>query len=431
MSTKTVSVVINGEEHVSEITQQAGASLTVFGKKIPLFVDPVQLATQALDLLRDAIASVKAYVTDSFRAYDEFSASNARMAAQAKITGVSLGEMRSVSKTLREEYGVSAVAANDLATTIAQYSAATEGAIKPNDLLRKAVDLGAASKMDAAQVSEALQQALRGEDAGFDKLLKRNPKSFWEEYAVANGLAVGKMTDAQKRIAELTAVMDAGNKVQGAAADLLNTAAGAQGKLNNELEDSKVAFGAALQPARLLVLNGLSALLSVVTPVTVSLAKLTNFLVEVFVGSFKLAQSAVGSVIEVVGKLAGISSLEQWGKKNSQAMAEYTDRLAKMHQQGQKSNDTVQESAKVHQLAAVQVTAHADAAEKGGKKAEDAAQAYYDKASKTFGAPLKTIIGMTEGALLSLAAAAKDQLPPSRRPSSTRICSRWPRTPNS
>jgi hypothetical protein len=222
MSKRKVTVVINGEETVSDATQKAGGALGGFIGKMPDWVKGLaalkvayDAITYAVGLVVGAITRAKDYVLESIAAYDRFAASQTKLAAQSKLTGVSMAELNRIAEAGRDAFGLSTVVANDAATTVAKYASRAGDATKANELLAKALDLGAAAGLDAAATMESLEQGLRGQDEGFDKLLGKNPSSIWKEFADANGLAVGKMTDTQKRMAELTAIMDAGNIVQG------------------------------------------------------------------------------------------------------------------------------------------------------------------------------------------------------------------------
>ena len=412
MAEKKVTVVIDGEEHVSEAANSAEAGLSAFGKRIPFVVDLAKVLELGLQALAAAFQFAKDFAMDSIRAYDEYAASNQRLSAQSKLTGVSITDLEKAAKRARDEFNLGVAVANDAAVTTAKYASRAGDATKQNELLAAALNLGAASGLNAADSMQALEMGLRGQDEGFDKLLGKNPSTIWKEYADANDLAVGKMTDTQKRMAELTAVVDAGNKVGNVYNERLQTGAGQQEVMNNKLENAKIAFGAAIQPVRILIVQGLSKLIEVATPVVIALANVSTFLFEVFVGSFKLAQSAVGSVIEVVGKLTGNKSLEEWGRKQSQAMTEYVADLDRMEGKTKTATTAVEGHGKAHELAAFKITASADATKKATEITQAAADAYFDKASKKLGKPLADLIDITTTSIDRLAETGRDQLDP-------------------
>lgn len=409
MAQKEITVVINGKEYVSQAAEEAGASLTIFGKKIPLVVDATRLLELGMNALRSAFAFVKNYTMEAIASYDAFAASQTKMAAQSKLTGVSLDQLNAIARTAKDQFALSSVVANEAATTVAKYASRAGDATKANELLAAALDLGAASGLDAAATMEALEQGLRGQDEGFDRLLGRNPSALWKEYADANGLAVGKMDDTQKRMAELTAIMDAGAKVQGSYNDRVTSGAGEQDKLNNALDDAKVRFGQAVQPARILVTQGLVVLVDWLGRVMLAIGRVANALTVAFVGAFKLAESVVGGFAVALGKLTGNKALEQWGTRQAASLGDYIAQVKKLEDRYLTTGNAAETSA------AQQVTATKTvqtATETAAQKAERDAKRVEAALNQSLGEPLRRVIGITEGAIRSLADAADQQLPP-------------------
>jgi hypothetical protein len=319
MATRPVKVTIDGEEFVSKAADSADKSMAGFAGKVPGYAKVVAGLAVAYGVVSAAVNAVKDFVVDSFAAFDAYSASQNKMAAQSKLTGVSMQELEKGAKRARDEFGLGAVVANDAATTVAKYASRAGDASKQNELLAAALNLGAASGLDAAASMDALEQGLRGQDEGFDKLLGKNPSAIWKEYADANGLAVGKMTDAQKRMAELTAVVEAGNRVGDTYNERLKTGAGQQELMNNRMENAKVAFGEALQPVRMLVIGGLSKLIEIGTPVVVLLAKMANTAGTLLGVAFQDLRESVANVAIVFGKLTGNKDMQTWGEEQAAA----------------------------------------------------------------------------------------------------------------
>jgi hypothetical protein len=333
------------------------------------------------------------------------------MAAQSELTGVSLADLKETAKIAREEFNLGSVVANDAATTVAKYASRAGDATKKNELLAAALDLGAASGYTAAESMDALEQGLRGQDEGFDKLLGKNPSALWKEYADANGLAVAKMTDTQKRMAELTAVVNAGNVVQGSYNERIASGAGQTEAMSNQMDNAKVAFGAAIQPLRIFIVQGLVKLIELATPVVVAIARVANAAGVVFVGSFQLARSAVGSLIEGVGKLTGNKSLEEWGAKQAAAFPEFVKQLDAMEKKLDSSGEAATQHGTQHALATVKIVA---SAKENTKAVSESADAINAKLDAKLGTPMKQLIGLTEGAIRDLGTAARDQLPPEK-----------------
>lgn len=356
MANREITVIINGQEFVSKAAKQAGDGMDEFSGKVGKWVAAGSLVVGAFVAIKEGAQALFNAAMSAIGAYDEFAASNSRMAAQSKITGVALAEMEALAKRLRAEFGVGRVAANELAVTVAQYTALTNNAITPNKLLARAVDLGAASKMSAVEVSEALQAAMRGEDSGFDKLLKKNPSALWQEYADKQGIAVGKMSDAEKRLAELTAIMEAGNKVAGAAAELAGTGAGKQQQLNEKWNDAKVAAGQALQPVRIFMIQGLSNLADIAGNVVLAMARVTNAIGVLFAGAVELGRSVVGGFAVAIGKLTGNTELEAWGTKQADAFGDFLTQMRKLEKQYLLNGEEAEKSAEKQQAATVKTS---------------------------------------------------------------------------
>ena len=409
MAEKKITVVIDGQEFVSKAADSAGGAMDGFAGKIPGWGKAIALATAAFAILSKAVEAVGDFVMGSIDAYDKFATSQNKMSAQSKLTGVSLAELKETAKVARDEFNLGSVVANEAATTVAKYASRAGDAAKKNELLAAALDLGAASGYSAAESMDALEQGLRGQDEGFDKLLGKNPSALWKEYADANGLAVGKMTDTQKRMAELTAIVDAGNIVQGAYNERIASGAGQTEAMSNQMDNAKVAFGAAIQPLRIFIVQGLVKLIELATPVAVGIARVSNAVGVLFVGSFQLARSAVGALIEGVGKLTGNKSLEEWGAKQAAAFPEFVRQLDAMEKKLNTSGEAATQHGTQHALATVKIVA---SAKENTKAVSESADAINAKLDAKLGEPLKNLIGITEGAIRSLGSAARDQLPP-------------------
>lgn len=319
MASKPVKVVIDGEEFVSKAAESADKSMAGFAGKVPGYAKVVAGLAVAYSVVSAAVSAVKDFVVDSFAAFDAYSASQNKMAAQSKLTGVSMADLEKSAKRAREEFGLGAVVANEAATTTAKYAARAGDASKQNELLAAALNLGAASGLTAAESMEALNLGLKGQDEGFNKLGLSDPSKLWKDYADANGLAVGKMTEAQKRMAELTAVVDAGSKVGDTYNERLKSAAGQQELMNNKMENAKVQFGEALQPVRMLVIGGLSKLIEIGTPVVVLLANMANTAGLILGVAFQDLRESVANVAIVFGKLTGNKDMQSWGEQQADA----------------------------------------------------------------------------------------------------------------
>lgn len=427
MAKKEVVVVINGQETVSDAAESAGASLSVFGKKIPLFVDPVQLATKAVELLAKGIRAIKDYALESFDAYDAYAGSQRKLEASSRLLGIPMAELNATVKAGREQFQLSTEIANDLAVATGNLEKKTGASVDKQKLMASVLELGAARGLTAKESLESFERAIMGIDAGFDKLYGKNQSVIFDEYAKSIGTTVGKLTDMQKGQALVWATMEAGEKVQGAYQAYLDDAAGAQAHLTQQMDETKVEFGRALQPVRVFALQGLSVVVGALGSLLVSLGRVVNAVGVVLVGAFKAGQTAIGGLVLGIGKLTGNKAMEEWGRAQSTAFADFTTTLGKMEKKYFSTADAATESASAQAKAADAVTqavaASATAQEKATTRAKTAAQQRAEAAEKetarvqatiekNLGPPLARLVGITEGSILSLADAAQRQLPP-------------------
>jgi hypothetical protein len=411
MAKREVTVTIAGEETVSTAADAAGGSLSGFAGKIPGWAQGLALLKIGYEAVAKAIAFAKDYVLDSLAAYDRFEQTQAKLGAQSKLTGISQDTLRKSMELGRKEFGLSEQVAAEAAITTGKYATRAGDATLQNKLLAAALDLGAASGLDAAASMEALEQGLRGQDEGFDKLLGKNPSSIWKEFADANGLAVGKMTDTEKRMAELTAVVEAGGMVMGSYAARLDTGAGKSEKLNQAIEEQKKQFGQAIQPLRIFVTQGLINLVDVLGRAALAFGRVVNAIGVGFTGAVEFARSKVGGLAAGIGKLTGNKELEAWGRTQADAFTDFLVQMDKLEKKYLLTGDAATESASKQDAAVKKVQGTT-------KAAAETTEQQLDRLGKAvdakLGKPLELAIGMTEGAIRRLGDSAREQLPPEK-----------------
>ena len=407
-TTRKVTVVINGEEYVSTAAKQAEAGITLFGKRIPFVLDATKLLEWGLNAVKAAFGALKDFAMDSIRAFDDYSASQVKLNAMSKLTGVSMSEMRDLVKQARDEFGLSTVASGDLAGAVAKFASQAGDASKAGGLMAAALELGAASGMDAAEVAAGLSSALAGNDEWLNRLGLANPSQLWKDYATANGRAVSTLTDTEQKLAVMTAIMDAGNKVAGTYAERMESGAGAQDRLNNKIEDAKVAFGQALQPLRVFVVQGLTTLVEQGGRVALAIARVANAIGVVFTGAVEAARSGVGFLAVGIGKLTRKKELEDWGRNQSTALSDYQAQLAKLEDKLLSTGQTAEESAGKQVTATKNVAAAVKAT---AETAEEAATRLNATLDAKLGKPMRVAIELTEGAIRRLSESAREQLP--------------------
>jgi uncharacterized protein YjbJ (UPF0337 family) len=310
-----IRVAIDGEESVSGAVKKANTSLSGFANKVKDWTKGVTDIRSAWDTLKSAVSIVTDFVGQSSDAFDAYMLSQRRLEAQSKLTGIPIAELTRLQKLARTEFQLGETTAADAASMVGRYASAAGDASKAQELMSASLKLGRAQGLSAAEAIEAMNMGLRGQDEGFDKLLNgKNPSVLWKEYAEANGLAVGKMTDAQKKMAELSAVIEAASKLGDDHNESMLTGARQSQLLSNAITEQKVATGKAIEPLRTLVLQGLVAFVNTAGPVLSAGFRIINMVGSGLVGAFNAAQLGVGKVVEGIGKLTGNERLQQWGK---------------------------------------------------------------------------------------------------------------------
>ena len=189
----------------------------------------------------------------------------------------------------------------------------------------------------------------------------------------------------------------------------MDSGAGAQDRLNNKLDDAKVAFGQAIQPARIFIVQGLTVLVDFLGRAALAFGRVANVIVVTFSGAIELARSVVGGFMVAVGKLTGNKELEAWGKTQADAFGDFLTQMDKLEKKYLTTGNAATESAGKQTAAvkSVQTTAKAAAA---------TTEQQVDRLGKVLdsklGKPLELAIGMTEGAIKRLGDSAREQLPP-------------------
>lgn len=406
MPKKEVSVTINGKETVSDASTAASGALGGFASKIPSWAAITAGLAAAFAAISSAVGKAKEFVLSSITAFDEYSASQRKLEGTAKLSGIALSSLRDVADEGRTAFKLSTVVANDFSSEIGKLTSKSGDITKSKDAMEAFLDIGAARGLSAADTLKAVQQAVLGIDEGTDKLFGKNPSVLYQEYADKMGLAVGKMTDQEKAMALLDATMVGGEKVRGAYLDYLNSAAGQQEQLTTRTDMAKVAFGAALQPIRTLVLQGLNKLLDVLGPTVEWLGRTANTAGVTIVQSFNRMRERVGEAAEVLGRLTRNRDLEEWGRRTAESARASIAAV----------EETVRKAAEGTKTATDDVVTAQTTMRTATKTTADAVEKETDRLNRALdqklGKPMAVTIGMTEGALRDLGQAAREQLPP-------------------
>jgi len=279
-----------------------------FDKRMKRFSREVGLA-QVL-----AFGAVAAAVKKSIDTANEYDASQRQLAATAKLSGVSLDYLRSISQQAESQFKLTTMAANGFTIELSKLTAKAGDISQTSSALAAFLDIGAARGLTSAQTLQAVKQAILGIDEGTDKLFNANPSVLYAQFAKSIGTTAGKLTDAQKAQAILNAAIRDGAKVRGEYQRYLTSAQGQQELLNNSLSKTASTLGHALQPV-------LVAILPIVTKLSDALAYAINAMVawgRALGATFKLIPGyihAVGVAMKEglrAGENAWNLAVDQW-----------------------------------------------------------------------------------------------------------------------
>ncbi len=188
-----------------------------------------RLVEQAIAMfsIEEVIRRTVELLQKDWEAADRLEASNRKLAATARITGINLDFLKSVAHEANEELHLGAIQSNEMTGSIVKLASQAGQLDKTGEALRSLLDVAASAGYTSREALEAINAALRGEDTGTDKLFGgKNPSVIWKEYGDQIGVAVAKMTDQQKAQALLNELLETGAKVRGEYARALDTQAG-------------------------------------------------------------------------------------------------------------------------------------------------------------------------------------------------------------
>lgn len=189
-------------------------------------------------------------------------ASQQKLSATSRLTGVSLSSLSNIAKDAEKNIGLSTKQSNEFTIAITKLTQKAGDIGKTGDAIGRLLDLAAAQGLGAEQALISINQAILGIDEGTDKLFQKNPSVIYAEFAKQIGVSAGKLTDQQKAQALLNAVMTDGLKVQGEWQKRLQTGAGAQEKFALTLERMREKVGETAQLIGMPLINVLERMVS-------------------------------------------------------------------------------------------------------------------------------------------------------------------------
>lgn len=202
-----------------------------------------------------AIGSITMFLRQTWEAADRLTQSFDRVGGTAKIVNVPLEEVQKTAAKAREEFGLSAAAANNFASSAVTMAAKAGDVSKSGDLMAAVLDLAAARGIKAEEALEALNITLKGQDEGLDKLVQKNPSAYYKSWADAAGRSAGSLTELEKKLAIVDGLITEGARVRGSYTQWLETTAGKAFLATQAMEDANAKFGVATESLRNLTLS--------------------------------------------------------------------------------------------------------------------------------------------------------------------------------
>jgi hypothetical protein len=230
-------------------------------------IGPVNALTSSLLRQVVAYASVREAIRvlqGSFGAADDQERAARKLNATARLTGTSFDQIKGFAKDARSEFALSAGQTSELASQMVKLASRAGQAARTGEFLTRWMDLAAANGLTLDETLQSIQSTLIGQDEGLNRLGLANPSQIYERWAKAAKTTVSAMSDSQKAQAVLSAVVEAGGKVQGEYARSLSTSSGQQQKFKAALDETAASFGRSLSSQRAFVTEGATGFLHLI-----------------------------------------------------------------------------------------------------------------------------------------------------------------------
>jgi len=314
MAKKEVTVVINGEEYVSDAARKAGDGLEGFGKKSLSASAIAARAAGVYYAIAEGIRMIGDKISASLKAYDEMNASQRKLEGTAKLLGVSQEYLNDIISEGQTKFQLSRKVATEYAIEVAKLAINSGNASSATELLASFLDLGAARGLTASESLQKAALSIVGIDEGTDALFGKNPSALFDDFAKVIGRSAGKFDDQDKAAALAFATLAAGIKVGGSYQAYLESAAGKQDIVNQRMLEAEASFGAALQPVRMLTLELGTSLMPALGPLARILGGMLAAAVVTVTKVFNILYGTIGLTVEGLGKLTGNNAMQEWGK---------------------------------------------------------------------------------------------------------------------
>jgi outer membrane lipoprotein SlyB len=182
------------------------------------------------------------------------------MAAAAKLTGQSLGDLEALAASAERQFKLSKTAAAEYTLQISKLADRAGGLKEPAKVMEAFLDIGAARGLSAAQTLEQVDLAIRGGAKAVEELFNTRPSEIYDAFANSIGKVASQLTEQERATAIANAALRDGEKVRGSYAEWLSSAEGRQYQLSSGISSTSAVIGQALQPVIMAILPILSRL---------------------------------------------------------------------------------------------------------------------------------------------------------------------------
>ena len=252
---------VNGQLQAAQVNfTQVGAAATAAGSAVAAANNKAAASAGGMTAMLGTLGKmVGAYIglQTAVRAYnaitdaaDRQDTAQRKLSATARLTGESLATITGISTQAQQKFAISSSSAADLTQQFVKLAGRAGDVSMTGQLMSSWMDLAAAQGMTLNEVLVGVNSTLVGQDEGVNRLGLMNPSNLWKQWADAAGKTVAQMSEQEKWMAIVIAVMNEGKKVQGEYAKFLETTAGKQQQFNSELEQTAAKFGKAIEPMR-------------------------------------------------------------------------------------------------------------------------------------------------------------------------------------
>jgi hypothetical protein len=269
------------------------------------------------------VSALAAGVGKAFEATDRLDASQRELAATAKITGQNLGFLQKTAADTNDTYRLGGKLSNEYAIALTKLTSKAGEVDKTGEAIARALDLGAARGLTAAETLQAVEQAIIGVDEGTDKLLGMNPSVAYQKYAESIGTTAAKLTEAGKAQAIYNELHVQGGKVAGEYAEWLKSPAGQQQVLRIKTEEAAASIGRSMNGIRTTALPVLADLAEwtakAALEVRIWAAGFPMYAAQVKLWAAEVNDSWGGALEAISGKVVAFAewtkTLPEWAQK--------------------------------------------------------------------------------------------------------------------